>query len=408
MPERDWLSTAAEHFSTQSLCIDHLEAVLLRAPIAIPVKTSFGTMHDRPSLLVRLTERSGCVGYGEIWCNFPSGGADYKASLLVNEISSWLLGRQFSSPMAVFDGLTAAFSTLGLQTADEGAIAQTIAGIDQAVWDITARLAGMPLWRLFGGARAAVPAYASGIHPAQAETLAGHALSLGFDALKVKVGFDAATDQAGVRTAHKQLGKDQRMMIDANQAWPDPATAAENLRHLDDLSLTWIEEAMPANAAITDWQQLKELTTVPLAGGENLPRLDLVGHYQQACLFDYIQPDIGKLGGFTGLLRCLERPAAGTPVYCPHWLGGAVGLAASAQILAIIGGAGMLEVDINTNPLRDAMASWKALPSASGMISLPEAHGIGITPDLPGLKDIGVKIRIEQASRTGNEGGQIR
>ena len=58
--------------------IDRLEASVYRYPLATPVQTSFGLMRDRPMVVVKLTGRDGVVGWGEIWCNFPSVGAEHR------------------------------------------------------------------------------------------------------------------------------------------------------------------------------------------------------------------------------------------------------------------------------------------------------------------------------------------
>ena len=71
--------------------------------------------------------------------------------------------------------------------------------------------------------------------------------------------------------------------------------------------------------------------------------------------------------------------------YCPHFLGGGIGLIASAHLLAGSGGDGMLEVDYNVNPLREGLASPfpKIIDSKITLNSLP---GLGITPDLSSLE----------------------
>ena len=62
--------------------IARLEAHVLRWPVEVPVRTSFGTMHDRPAVLVRVEDDDGAVGWGEAWCNFPSCGAEHRARLI--------------------------------------------------------------------------------------------------------------------------------------------------------------------------------------------------------------------------------------------------------------------------------------------------------------------------------------
>ncbi|MFA9474175.1 MAG: enolase C-terminal domain-like protein, partial [Filomicrobium sp.] len=68
--------------------------------------------------------------------------------------------------------------------------------------------------------------------------------------------------------------------------------------------------------------------------------------------------------------------------YCPHFLGGGVGLEASAHLLAAVGGAGLLEIDVNPNPLRDRLAdSGQSL--RAGCWHVGDAPGLGIE-ELPG------------------------
>ena len=392
------LDDVARRLAGQTHEIRHVEAILLRAGIDVPVQTSFGTMYDRPALLVRITDAEGCVGHGEIWCNFPSRGAEYKASLLVNEFAYWLKGRRFTSPAEVFDGLTAAFAVLGLQTADPGTLLQVIAGVDQALWDMVARRQGMRLCALFGAPGDAVRAYASGIHPKEARERVQLARECGFTAFKVKVGFGEDVDRDGLAVARQLIDEDHQLMIDANQAWMSPQQAADNINALSRFDLKWIEEPLRASAAQAQWRELADMISVPLAGGENLPTLDAVDAYQAQALFAFVQPDIGKIGGFTGLLRIFGgRDAVQSPpksVYCPHWLGGMVGLAASAHLLTVIGDTGLLEVDVNDNPIRESLADWDLRPSTGGRIALPKDDGIGIIPDLPAMKEHGVQVTI--------------
>jgi len=187
-------------------------------------------------------------------------------------------------------------------------------------------------------------------------------------------------------------------MIDANQAWRSPQEAAENINALSRFDLSWIEEPLRANVAETDWQTLRGMTDVPLAAGENLPTLDAVDAYWQKSLFSFMQPDIGKIGGFTGLLRIFGNrdtdESSTQRVYCPHWLGGMVGLAASAHLLTVVGDAGLLEVDVNENPIRESLADWNLKSSEEGRINLPSGDGIGIVPDVALMKEHGLDVTI--------------
>ena len=72
--------------------------------------------------------------------------------------------------------------------------------------------------------------------------------------------------------------------------------------------------------------------------------------------------------------------------YCPHYLGGAIGLLASAHLLAAAGGDGLLEMDVNPNPLR-TVALGEILKPVDGWVALPASPGLGLTPDLAALRE---------------------
>jgi D-galactarolactone cycloisomerase len=65
------------------------QAFVFRCPISTPVRTSFGNMHDRPAVFVRVEDEDGAVGWGETWCNFPSCGAEHRARLLETVVAPY-------------------------------------------------------------------------------------------------------------------------------------------------------------------------------------------------------------------------------------------------------------------------------------------------------------------------------
>ena len=56
--------------------IRSLGARVFRCPVEAPVVTSFGAMRERPMVLVRVEDAEGAMGWGEVWCNFPTIGAE--------------------------------------------------------------------------------------------------------------------------------------------------------------------------------------------------------------------------------------------------------------------------------------------------------------------------------------------
>jgi L-alanine-DL-glutamate epimerase-like enolase superfamily enzyme len=129
------------------VALARIEAHVLRWPVKVPVRTSFGTMHDRPAVLVRVEDAEGAFGWGEAWCNFPSCGAEHRARLIETVLAPLVTERAFASPEHAFREMSARTAVLAIQSGEPGPIAQAIAGVDIALHDLAARRAGLPLWR---------------------------------------------------------------------------------------------------------------------------------------------------------------------------------------------------------------------------------------------------------------------
>ncbi|MBK6006580.1 mandelate racemase/muconate lactonizing enzyme family protein [Ramlibacter ginsenosidimutans] len=381
-------SIAGDAAGLASFRLAKVEALVFRVPVEQPVQTSFGIMHDRPAVLVRVEDTEGAVGWGEIWCNFPSVGAEHRARLLESAVAPILLERAWDTPEQAFDAVSKRLHVLGIQTGEPGTIAQTIAGADIALWDLVARRIGQPLWRLFGGTNR-IGVYASGLNPTEPERLAAAKRDEGFRAFKLKVGFGAERDASNLRGLRDLLGDDATLMVDANQAW-DVDQAAEMARRLADFRLQWMEEPIPADRPWSEWVQLAGRSPIPLAAGENMR-----GHAQFAealstSAFAVVQPDLGKWGGFSGCLPVARAVLGAGRMFCPHWLGGGIGLVASMHLKAAVGGAGYVEVDANPNPLRELLA--RPYPAVvEGAVTLCEEPGLGVAPDLDAVRGLRVK-----------------
>jgi L-alanine-DL-glutamate epimerase-like enolase superfamily enzyme len=370
------------------LQIKKAESFVYRAPINEPVQTSFGIMYDRPAIAIRLEDHEGCVGWWEIWCNFPTVGAEHRARLFDSIVAPILLEKICASPVEAFQELTKRLHILGIQCGEPGTIAQAIAGADIALWDLLGKKIGKPLWELFGGTPL-IETYASGISPTNPEEIAAKKWAEGFRAFKLKVGFGQDRDFSNLQTLRSLLGPDTKIMVDANQAW-DLDSAARHINHLAPLNPFWVEEPIAADRPLKDWQMLAAQSSAPLAAGENMRGETQFLEAIQSNAFRVIQPDIGKWGGFSGCIPIAKAVCASNQLFCPHWLGGGIGLVASMHLKAAVGQAGFVEVDSNPNPLREAMA--KPYPVISdGTILLSNEPGLGITPDMKQLIDLQVK-----------------
>lgn len=366
--------------ATEPLRIAELAVTVYRAPIARPVRTAFGAMTDRPAVVVRAVAADGRAGFGEIWCNFPACGAEHRARLVTSFLAPLIVGRTWSGAEEAFAHLGRAAHRLALQAGEPGPLAQAIAGIDLALWDLAARRAGQPLWRFLGGTGdGRLPAYASGINPDQAEPQARAARGAGFAAFKLKIGFGRQTDLDNLAALRQQLGPDAPIAVDANQAWTLDE-AIEMSRALAAHDPIWLEEPLAVDRPDDEWRRLADASPIPLAGGENLRGDAAFDRALEAGALAVVQPDLAKWGGITGCLPLARRILAAGRRYCPHYLGGGIGLMASAHLLAAAGGDGMLEIDCNPNPLREGLATpYPAIQA--GHLVLTEEPGLGVTPD---------------------------
>lgn len=369
--------------STTKIC--KIDVWVCRVPLERPVTTSFGAMKERPGLFLRLENSGGAYGFGEIWCNFPARGAEHRAQLVIDEFSQILFAMEDGVPPDFFSHLTKLTHIRSLQSGEWGPYAQVIAGLDIAAWDMRARVAGLPVRSLLNDTvREKVPCYASGIHIRDAGKDIAECRAKGHHAFKVKVGFDLEDDCAALKELISSLGEDERLFCDANQAW-DLERALRFVETMRDAAIGWLEEPMPADAPASDWSRLAEASGIPLAAGENIASKAGFDQAINSGSIATIQPDIAKWGGFTGCMAVALAAKRAGRTYCPHFLGGGLGLIASAHLLAAAGGDGLLEFDANPNPLRDAFLEQNTLTS-DGIFQLSTEPGLGVT-ELPGELD---------------------
>jgi D-galactarolactone cycloisomerase len=359
--------------------IARIGTIVFRAPVGEPVVTSFGAISDRVSVLVRVEDEDGAHGWGDVWCNFPSYGAEHRGLVLHRTLAPMALGRAVDDPAALWRELAMRTHVLALQSGDAGAFSAALAGLDAALWDLKARRAGLPLARLLGGAVRDVPVYASGLNPGDGPDTVERARAEGYRRFKQKIGFGEEVDLPNLRRIASGLREGEVLLVDANQGW----TADEARRmapKLNELPLGWVEEPVAADRPEEEWRLLAEAYAAPLAGGENLRGQDLLRAASDPWL-GVVQPDVGKWGGVSGCLAVGQAAVEAGKRYCPHWLSGGIGLMASAHLLSAVGGAGMLEVDSNPNPLRASLAQ-PFPPLVDGAFALTDAPGIGAEPDM--------------------------
>jgi L-alanine-DL-glutamate epimerase-like enolase superfamily enzyme len=154
-----------------------------------------------------------------------------------------------------------------------------MSSVDLALWDLKAKLAGMPLHRLLGAARERVPFYIAGGYYAEGKTLddlqhevAGY-VAQGARAVKIKIGGAPMHDDlARIRAVREAVGDASLVMVDANCAY----SADEALRigaRMSEFDVAWFEEPV-APGDLPGYARLAQHLPVPIAAGEQEYGLD--------------------------------------------------------------------------------------------------------------------------------------
>jgi L-alanine-DL-glutamate epimerase-like enolase superfamily enzyme len=142
-----------------------------------------------------------------------------------------------------------------------------------------------------------------------------------------------------------------------------------------------MEEPISADHTLEDWAALARGSALPLAAGENVRGVDGFEALLATRALAFVQPDVGKWGGLTACREVALRAPQHGATFCPHWLGGPLGLVASMHLRAALGDAGYVEWDANPNPVHAPLA--EQLPVVrEGRIALGEAPALGLAIDI--------------------------
>jgi L-alanine-DL-glutamate epimerase-like enolase superfamily enzyme len=374
--------------------IRHIATYPLRAAVGSTPTSSLGVMAGRNGLLVRIEDDQGAHGWGEVWCNFPPHAPVARAHLIDDVIAPLLLNQAFLSFNDVRPWLEKQFQRMAIHTGEPGAFSHCIAGLDLAVLDLAGRRSGISVSTLLAGEGEEIPSrirvYASSPDPRRLEPLLDQIVDAGHAAIKLKVAFDLEHDVGVVAKARSRVPEKTDLMLDANQAWTlDEAIAAIDL--LKACRILFYEEPLLAIEPPATWATLAHKTGAALAAGENVPDETGFAELVEARGVQFVQPDVAKWGGLTGTLAVGRKARAAGVTVSPHFMGTAVGLAASLHLLAATGGAGRVELDANPNPLRTDFAPTLDLRVIDGTVSLPIGPGLGVEPDPDLLRHYGTR-----------------
>lgn len=268
-----------------------------RLPLPAPLTDStHGEMVDFELVTVRVRDCDGVEGLGYTY-SVHAGGAAIHA-MVDRYFAPALRGREADEIERRWQDMWWLLHYGGRG----GHVTSAISAVDIALWDLKARRAGLPLWRLFGGYDPRVPVYAGGIDLelpvsellAQADSFQQR----GFRAIKMKVGrSDLREDVDRVAAMRTHLGATFALMADANMKWSgDQAVrAAKALREFD---LVWLEEPTVPEDLAGHARVIHE-AGMPVASGENLHTLDEFRAAIAASAVTYPEPDVSNCGGYT-------------------------------------------------------------------------------------------------------------
>ena len=317
-------------------------------------------------LRLRVTTDAGLTGEG-VTGRFL---AEHAAALLNREFSELAAGQDALAHEALRARLIQRLNPRGAT----GAFVSALSAFDLALWDIKGKALGQPVARLIGGARDAVPAYATAGLPAFSEdelvAACQAALDDGFAGVKILVGSGRpiAEDASRIRAVRRAIG-DAPLMLDANCGFS--VAEAKRLAHLvADCDIAFFEEPVRDND-VASLVALRGATAIPLAAGQ---MMQSPGWFRQALTegaLDILQPNAAFCGGLTAMLRILALAEAhGVPVT------GAGGFE-SANLPAMAGHphGGMLEVHGAHAALRDRFAAHPAF--RDGRLLVPDTPGLG-------------------------------
>ena len=337
---------------------------------------ALGTMPTRPALLIRISDRDGCRGWGEVWANFPPRANIHKAHIIEDVVSPKLVGMSYVEPREIVERLRASLSVYFLHVGQRIVFEHILAGIDTALWDLTLRRSGQSFAEFMELEEAAAPTYASSINRNDLERLIPHHAGLGQTHFKLKIGSLDQGDRDLIERASALCPAGAHIMFDSNQSWTLDQ-AKEALRLLERHEPHFVEEPMPADTDLADWEELANFTGVPLAAGENIYGLENFLAMADAGV-GILQPDVAKWGGVSGALDLAATLPAGTMLW-PHFMGAAVGQQAVLSVAAAVGDGSVCEMDVNENRLRTELCG-RVMDIRNGCVDLTAESGLVCDP----------------------------
>ncbi|MCB0173190.1 MAG: mandelate racemase/muconate lactonizing enzyme family protein [Anaerolineae bacterium] len=284
--------------------ITQLEPFILHAPVTrrqIADSTHQLTHWGAPGVIIRTD--AGVSGYGYTGTHAHLPGDRLITDCIAHAYGPLLIDQ---NPLEIQHLWRRLYHYPPLQWIGRGGVTQlALSAIDVALWDIKAKVAGLPLWQLLGGSAAkTIEGYNTdgGWLNWSLDQLVDDCRALvethGYRGVKIKVGSpDPYDDLQRIEAVRRAIGPRIKLMVDANGRW-DLTTALTIGRHFADYDIRWFEEPIWYDD-LDGHAALAQKLATPLALGEQLYSLDDFRNFIRAGAVHYVQPDAVRLAGIT-------------------------------------------------------------------------------------------------------------
>ncbi len=359
-------------------------------------------------MFVKLETNQGITGWGE--AVDASVGTYYLAKRLAGSLTRT---QNPLRPNVLFEQIRKGGVFGGAQA---GAFVATLTGIECALWDLTGKALGLPVWQLLGGKfRDKVRVYCDtefyaggGKTPENFAKAAQDVLNRGYTACKFDLDeandpnkFDRTNWTAGlgeiermvscVAAARKQVGNKMDIACDMHGRYDAP-TARRVAKALEPYNLMWLEEPIPADNAEV-YKSISAETSTPICCGENVYLTYGFTRLLSEHMVDIIMPDLQKCGGLGEGQRIAAMANAYYTPFSPHMVGTMVGAMATAHVCAATPNFQIMEWQTKS----DTEQMWKDMVVfdkpfvEKGFMTVLDKPGIGVDVNEEGMKKYAVR-----------------
>jgi D-arabinonate dehydratase len=359
--------------------ITDVQSVVLSIPLQVPTAFATTLVTAREYVIAWVETDEGPRGLGFTIGGRYGGEGHLIHTAIQHNLKHLIIGED---PIGIERVWERMFQTT-LLMGRRGAVIRAISALDIALWDIVAKVAGMPLYHLLGGYRDQVPAYASGGYYREGKGLDGLAaemeryMDMGFTSVKMKIGrLDPRQDAERVRVAREVVGPEVRLAVDANNAWSDAASAIRAGRLLEEYDIWWLEEpVMPDNIPAS--AEVAAALDVPVATGEVEATRWGFRELLERRAADILQPDATVAGGITEWMKVAHMAAGWDIPIAPHWMANL-----HVHLLAAVPNGLTVEFFVlEEDVLNFERIVREPLQPEKGMIEVPQRPGHGVELD---------------------------